>query len=132
QSAHPDEPRAPRTVALIGDVTFLHDVGGLLIGPADAHPENLTIVVANDDGGGIFETLEIGAPELRASFERVFGTPHGVSLSDLCAGFGVQYQEVTGLHELLDVLSEPHDGFTVIEARTTRATRRAMHEALKK
>src|SRR5699024_8998431 len=71
QSAHPDEPRAPRTVALIGDVTFLHDVGGLLIGPADAHPENLTIVVANDDGGGIFETLEIGAPELRASFERV-------------------------------------------------------------
>ena len=132
QAAHPDEPRAPRTVALIGDVTFLHDVGGLLIGPADTHPENLTIVVANDDGGGIFETLEIGAPELRASFERVFGTPHGASISELCAGFGVAYREVTELRELLDALSEPHDGFTVIEARTTRATRRAMHEALRK
>ncbi|MDO5669185.1 MAG: 2-succinyl-5-enolpyruvyl-6-hydroxy-3-cyclohexene-1-carboxylic-acid synthase [Corynebacterium sp.] len=132
QAAHPDEPRAPRTVALLGDVTFLHDIGGLLIGPADTHPENLTIVVANDDGGGIFETLEIGAPELRASFERAFGTPHGASISDLCAGFGVAHREVTGLRELLDALSEPHDGLSVIEARTTRATRRAMHEALSK
>lgn len=132
QAAHPDEPRAPRTVALLGDVTFLHDIGGLLIGPADTHPENLTLVVANDDGGGIFETLEIGAPELRASFERVFGTPHGASLGDLCAGFGVAHQEVTQLGELLDVLSEPQDGLTVIEARTTRATRRAMHEALRR
>ena len=132
QAAHPDEPRAPRTVALLGDVTFLHDLGGLLIGPADPHPENLTIVVANDDGGGIFETLETGAPGLRASFERVFGTPHGASLSDLCAGFGVAHREVTALPELLDALSEPLDGLTVIEARTTRASRRALHEALQK
>ncbi|MFC6147302.1 2-succinyl-5-enolpyruvyl-6-hydroxy-3-cyclohexene-1-carboxylic-acid synthase [Corynebacterium nasicanis] len=132
QAAHPDEPRAPRTVALLGDVTFLHDIGGLLIGPAETHPENLVIVVANDDGGGIFETLEIGAPGLRASFERAFGTPHGASLSDLCAGFGVPHRAVTELTELLDALSEPHDGLSVIEARTTRATRRAMHEALRR
>lgn len=132
QAAHPDEPRAPRTVALLGDVTFLHDIGGLLIGPADTHPENLTIVVANDDGGGIFETLEIGAPGLRESFERVSGTPHGASLGELCAGFGVAHREVTDLRELLDALRESDDGLTVIEARTTRATRRAMHEALRR
>ena len=74
----------------------------------------------------------IGAPELRASFERVFGTPHGASPGDPCAGFGVAHREVTELRELLDALAEPHDGLTVIEARTTRATRRAMHEALRR
>lgn len=133
QSAHPDEPRAPRTVALIGDVTFLHDVGGLQIGPNEPHPENLTIVVANDDGGGIFETLEIGAAPLRASFERAFGTPHEVVISDICAGYGINHQEVTSLQELIDALVETAEvpsGMTIIEARTTRTTRRALHAAL--
>lgn len=131
QAAHPDEPRAPRTVALLGDVTFLHDVGGLFISPGDVHPENLTIVVANDDGGGIFETLEIGAEPLRSRFERVFGTPHGASISNLCEGFGVNHREVGTLQELLEELLERNDGMTVIEARTTRATRRGLHEALR-
>jgi len=133
QAAHPDEPRAPRTVALLGDVTFLHDVGGLLIGPNEPHPENLTIVVANDDGGGIFETLEIGAEPLRASFERAFGTPHGASICELCAGYGVAHREVTSLRELLDALMDTTEaplGLSVIEARTTRTTRRALHRAL--
>ncbi|QGU03697.1 2-succinyl-5-enolpyruvyl-6-hydroxy-3-cyclohexene-1-carboxylic-acid synthase [Corynebacterium comes] len=131
QAAHPEEPRAPRTVALMGDVTFLHDVGGLFISPGDAHPENLTIVVANDDGGGIFETLEIGAEPLRSSFERVFGTPHGASISNLCAGYGVHHREVGTLQELIDALTEPSEGLTVVEARTTRTTRRELHEALR-
>ena len=133
QSAHPDEPRAPRTVALLGDVTFLHDVGGLLIGPNEPHPENLTIVVANDDGGGIFETLEIGAEPLRASFERAFGTPHGASISELCAGYGVAHREVTSLRELIDALLDTTEaplGLSVIEAPTTRITRRALHRSL--
>lgn len=131
QAAHPDEPRAPRTVALMGDVTFLHDVGGLFISPGDVHPEHLTIVVANDDGGGIFESLEIGAEPLRASFERVFGTPHGASISSLCEGYGVAHREVSTLAELLDALSGQSEGLSVIEARTTRATRRQMDEALR-
>jgi 2-succinyl-5-enolpyruvyl-6-hydroxy-3-cyclohexene-1-carboxylate synthase len=131
QAAHPDEPRAPRTIALMGDVTFLHDVGGLFISPGDPHPENLTIVVANDDGGGIFETIELGAEPLRASFERVAGTPHGASIGNLCEGFGVPHREVTTLQELLDALVDQREGLTVIEARTTRATRRELHEALR-
>ncbi|GAB2501846.1 2-succinyl-5-enolpyruvyl-6-hydroxy-3-cyclohexene-1-carboxylate synthase [Corynebacterium atrinae] len=133
QAAHPDEPRAPRTVALIGDVTFLHDVGGLLIGPTEPHPENLTIVVANDDGCGIFETLEIGAEPLRADFERAFGTPHGASISDLCAGYGVNHRLASTTQELIDALldtTETPSGLSVIEARTTRASRRALHAAL--
>ncbi|RNE48926.1 2-succinyl-5-enolpyruvyl-6-hydroxy-3-cyclohexene-1-carboxylic-acid synthase [Corynebacterium alimapuense] len=134
QSAHPDQPRAPHTVALIGDVTFLHDIGGLLIGPNEPHPENLTIVVANDDGCGIFESLETGAEPLRANFERAFGTPHGVDLAELCAGYGVNHREVTDtgelIHALLDAAEVP-SGINVIEATTTRATRRALHAALR-
>lgn len=134
QALHPDEPRAPRTVALLGDVTFLHDIGGLLIGPGEPRPENLTIIVANDDGGGIFETLEIGADDLRPSFERAFATPHAASMADLCAGYGVDHREVTTLPELIDALLDTTDvpaGLTVIEARTTRTTRRALHEQLR-
>lgn len=134
QAAHPDELRAPRTVAVMGDVTFLHDAGGLLIGPDSPRPENLTIVVANDDGGGIFETLEVGGEQYRPSFERAFGTPHGVDIASLCQAYGIEHREVSGLQELIEALIDTTDlgGFTVIEARTTRETRRAMHEALAK
>ena len=51
-----------RTVALIGDLTFVHDSSGLLIGPTEPTPRQLTIVVSNDNGGGIFELLEQGDP----------------------------------------------------------------------
>lgn len=133
QALHPEEIRAPRTVALMGDVTFLHDIGGLLIGPDEPRPENLTIVVANDDGGGIFESLEIGAESLRGSFERVFGTPHEASLAELVEGYGHQHLEVSGTRELLQALmdlTEQPQGITVIEARTTRATRRELDAAV--
>lgn len=132
QSDHADELRPPRCVALMGDVTFLHDSGGLLIGPDSVRPENLTIVVANDDGGGIFETLEVGAEDYRNSFERAFGTPHQVEIADLCSAYGVEYVQADSVISLIEALQETEDagGFTVIEARTSRATRRAMHEAL--
>jgi len=76
--------------ALVGDLTFLHDVNGLLIGPAEIRP-NLAVVVLNDDGGGIFSLLEQGSPEHADSFERIFGTPHGADLAALCAGYGVPH-----------------------------------------
>ena len=53
-----------RALAYLGDLTFLHDANGLVIGPAEPVPD-LTIVVANDDGGAIFATLEQGAPTVR-------------------------------------------------------------------
>ncbi len=68
------------TVALMGDLTFLHDVTGLVIGPHEPRPD-LTIVVSNNDGGAIFSTLEPGAPQHARAFDRVFGTPHGVMLA---------------------------------------------------
>lgn len=133
QSLAAEEPRAPRTVALLGDLTFLHDVGGLCIGPSEPHPEHLTLVVSNDRGGAIFEGLESGAPGLRTHFERVMATPHETSLADLCAGYGIAHREVDSLDTLLEALAESTDtpvGIEVIEVTTVRDTRRALLEAI--
>ncbi|MDK8545472.1 2-succinyl-5-enolpyruvyl-6-hydroxy-3-cyclohexene-1-carboxylic-acid synthase [Corynebacterium pseudodiphtheriticum] len=133
QSLRADEIRAPRTVALLGDITFLHDVGGLLRGVDQPEPENLTIVVANDDGGGIFESLEVGQPGLRRDFEQAFGTPHGVGIAAICEGYGLPYQRVESPQELLNALAaqtEFPESILVIEAATTRATRRQLHQAI--
>ncbi|BDZ41290.1 hypothetical protein GCM10025865_05890 [Paraoerskovia sediminicola] len=69
------------TTVLLGDLTFLHDIGGLLRGAGEPAPD-LRVVVVNDDGGSIFATLEQGALAARsetaaARFERVFATPTG-------------------------------------------------------
>lgn len=133
QSLRADEVRAPRTVALLGDITFLHDVGGLLRGVDQPEPENLTIVVANDDGGGIFESLEVGQPGLRRDFEQAFGTPHGVDIAAICEGYGLSYQRAESPQELLDALAaqtEFPEPILVIEAATTRTTRRQLHQAI--
>ena len=133
QSLRADEIRAPRTVALLGDITFLHDVGGLLRGVDQPEPENLTIVVSNDDGGGIFESLEVGQPGLRRDFEQAFGAPHRVDIAAICAGYGIAHQRVESPQELLEALTsqaESPEPVVVIEAATTRATRRALHEAI--
>ena len=138
QALHPDELRAPRTVALVGDVTFLHDIGGLLIGSHDLpqpRPSNLTIVVANDNGGGIFEALEPGAEPLRENFEMAFGTPHDVDIAALADAYGVAYRRAETTQELVECLVDGVDKqepVTVIEAVTTRATRRDLAERLKK
>jgi len=122
-------PEGRRTRALVGDLTFLHDVGGLLRGPHEPHVD-LEVVVVNDDGGSIFETLEHGAlasasTAARTTFERVFGTPHGANLAQLCAGFGVDHQLVLDVGSLRHALQAPSRGIQVIEVRVPRADRLA-------
>src|SRR6202034_4731196 len=77
--------------ALIGDLAFLHDAPVLALGPSEPRPD-LCLVVVNNDGGGIFSTLEQAA--FTGSFERLFGTPHGAGLAQLAAAFGVPYQRL--------------------------------------
>ncbi|MFC8800006.1 2-succinyl-5-enolpyruvyl-6-hydroxy-3-cyclohexene-1-carboxylic-acid synthase [Promicromonospora sp. NPDC057138] len=126
--------RGLRTRALLGDLTFLHDVGGLLRGP-DEPPVDLEIVVVNDDGGSIFATLEHGAlaatgSAANATFERVFGTPHGSNLAQLCAGYGVDHQLVKDVPTLRHALQAPSHGVQVIEVQVPRADRLTESRAL--
>lgn len=159
QAAEPDSVSAPRTVALAGDLTFLHDATGLNVAASEPRPSNLLIVVANDQGGGIFEALEPGKPELRSHFERVMATHHEVDIKSICDAFGMAYRRADTAEELVTLLEshaegmplndvgatslgsgdqrdqaderrESYDGITVIEAVCDRAHRRQTVESL--
>ena len=120
-----------RNLALMGDVTFLHDATGLVIGPDEPRPENLTIVVANDDGGSIFATLEQGAEEYAHAYERLFGTPHHVDLAALCQATRTPHWRVDSPAELEHALSSPNGGIEVVEAVVDRSRRRELDEAIR-
>lgn len=115
--------------ALLGDLTFLHDAGGLLSGPAEARPD-LTVIVLNDDGGGIFSLLEQGSPEHQHSFERVFGTPHGADLEALCSGYHVPYILAETITEFREAI-RPRRGLRVVEVRVDRSRHRDLHARLR-
>jgi 2-succinyl-5-enolpyruvyl-6-hydroxy-3-cyclohexene-1-carboxylate synthase len=103
-------------VALLGDLALLHDTPGLLLGPLEPRPD-LCLVVVNNDGGGIFSTLEPAAfPD---SFERVFGTPHSADLASLAAAAGLPYARLERAADLPDALAG--SGVRLIEVRTDRA-----------
>ena len=116
--------------ALMGDLTFLHDSNGLLIGPDEPQPD-LTIVVTNDDGGGIFTLLEPGEPSRRADYERIFGTPTGASIVDICRAHGVGHTLVTTAAELSSVVGQSPEGLRVVEVRIDRSGHRDLHAGLR-
>ncbi len=124
--------RAPgsRAIAYVGDVTFLHDLTGLVIGPGEVRPD-LTVVVVNDDGGSIFATLEQGDPRYAGSFEKVFGTPHGADVGGLCAALRVPHWRVESRAELAHALASPNGGIEVVEAVVRRDNRRELDEAIR-
>lgn len=115
--------------AMMGDLTFLHDSNGLLLAPGEKRP-NLTIVVVNDNGGGIFGTLEQGQPELSEHFERVFGTPTDANLEHMCAARGVEHVLVETRQQLEDLICDPSEGIRVLEVRVDRATQRKARQEL--
>ncbi|KQX66330.1 2-succinyl-5-enolpyruvyl-6-hydroxy-3-cyclohexene-1-carboxylic-acid synthase [Angustibacter sp. Root456] len=118
------------TYALVGDLTFLHDVGGLVVGPPELQPD-LTVVVVNDDGGGIFSLLEPGASQHAAAFERVFGTPHDADLAALSRGAGARFTSVSAPDELAEVVAAPPSGLHVVEVRVDRTGHRDLHARLR-
>jgi 2-succinyl-5-enolpyruvyl-6-hydroxy-3-cyclohexene-1-carboxylate synthase len=119
-----------RTIALIGDLTFVHDSSGLLIGPTEPTPRQLTIVVSNDNGGGIFELLEQGDPRFSDVSSRIFGTPHDVDVGALCRAYHVESRQIE-VDELQAALDEPGAGMRVLEVKADRSTLRQLHAAIK-
>lgn len=118
-----------QVTALVGDLTFLHDANGLLIGPDEPRPD-LTIVVVNDDGGGIFSTLEYGEPDRAADFDRVFGTPTGTDLQALATAYSVAVERVETPGGLQEVLTHRPTGLRVLEVSVPRDRHRDLRSAL--
>jgi 2-succinyl-5-enolpyruvyl-6-hydroxy-3-cyclohexene-1-carboxylate synthase len=119
-----------RTIALIGDLTFVHDSSGLLIGPTEPTPLGLTIVVSNDNGGGIFELLEQGDPRFSDVSSRIFGTPHDVDVGALCRAYHVESRQIE-VDQLDAALDEPGPGMRVLEVKADRSSLRQLHAAIK-
>ncbi|MFP2992081.1 2-succinyl-5-enolpyruvyl-6-hydroxy-3-cyclohexene-1-carboxylic-acid synthase [Mycobacterium intracellulare] len=128
REGNPDNPA--RTVALIGDLTFVHDSSGLLIGPTEPTPRRLTIVVSNDNGGGIFELLEQGDPRFSDVSSRIFGTPHDVDVGALCRAYHVESRQIE-VDELRAALDDPGPGMRVLEVKADRSSLRQLHAAIK-
>ncbi|HEX6758703.1 MAG TPA: 2-succinyl-5-enolpyruvyl-6-hydroxy-3-cyclohexene-1-carboxylic-acid synthase [Propionibacteriaceae bacterium] len=113
------------THALLGDLTALHDATGLVVGREEPRPD-LRLVVANDDGGSIFATLEQGLPAHMGAFERLFGTPVGLQFEALAAAAGIGYRRVQTADELAEALAEPPVGMEIVDAVIDRAHRRTL------
>jgi len=99
--------------AVVGDLTFLHDVGSLARGVAEPAAD-LQVVVLNDAGGGIFAMLEYGGGADRELFLRYFATPQAVDVAPLAKAFGARHTRV-GARDLAAALAAPIRGLSVIE-----------------
>lgn len=100
--------------ALLGDLTFLHDVGSLVIDPADGELD-LQLIVVNDNGGKIFQYLEVAQSVPEAVFDRVFRTGQNFNIRLLAEAFGWKYLEPAGLVEYEKALLER--GRVIIELK---------------
>lgn len=105
--------------ALLGDLTFLHDLNSLLLLRA-SHPP-VTLVVVNNDGGGIFSLLPVA--DSSHHFERIFGTPHGLRFRAAADLFGLRYAAPESPPALLRAwrAAARSGESTLIEVRTRRA-----------
>lgn len=118
------------TACLIGDVALLHD-STALIGVA-RRGITLTIVVVDNDGGGIFSFLPQATTPGGPAFEELFGTPHGVDLRVLAAAHGLVTIEPTGPAEVADAVraSLAAGGVHLVRVATDRAANVAAHRRL--
>jgi len=116
---------------VVGDVSFLHDLNALVA--ARLHGLTATVVLIENDGGGIFSFLPqatTDAPEvgLPGHYEELFGTPHGVDLGPIVMALGGHYTAV-GPAELREALSDPFagPGVRVLGLRTDRGRNLELH-----
>lgn len=113
---------------IIGDIALLHDVGSVL---AAARLElDLTIVVVNDDGGGIFSMLPISDHGDKVDFDELFHTPHGTNFSLLGNLDGVDAVRVSSREQLRDALSQTVGGVSLIEVAVDHEQNLAQRQAI--
>ena len=115
-------------VLVVGDVSFYHDMNGLLA--ASGSEEDVTIVVVNNDGGGIFSFLP--QAEQVAEFEPLFGTPHGLTFEAAASLYGLGYERAESVEAFRRALAESVGvvGTQIIEVASERGANVKQHEAL--
>lgn len=107
----------------IGDLTLFHDMNGLML--ARQNNVDLTLIVTNNNGGGIFSFL----PQAQADdyFEEMFGTPQNLDIQKIAALYDADYQLITDAAELDTLVTSPWHGLRIIEVQTTRQDNVAVH-----
>lgn len=105
------------SVMLTGDLALLHDTNGFLI--KNKFIGHLTIVLINNNGGGIFEMLPIA--NFDPPFEEFFATPQDINFAQLCATYNVEYELINSWKQLKERLKLlPSQRIRVLEIRTNR------------
>ena len=115
-------------VLAIGDISLYHDMNGLLA--AGRHGLNATIVLLNNDGGGIFSFLPQAAyPE---HFEALFGTPHGLDFRAAAALYGASFTRVDGWDGFREALTHAvsSPGLHIVEVPTEREHNVVLHREM--
>ncbi|MBD1863611.1 MULTISPECIES: 2-succinyl-5-enolpyruvyl-6-hydroxy-3-cyclohexene-1-carboxylic-acid synthase [Trichocoleus] len=114
------------SVLLTGDLALLHDTNGFLL--RNKLVGHLTIIVINNNGGGIFEMLPIA--QFEQVFEEFFATPQTVDFVPLCQAYGVEYELIQTWPQLIERLNPlPQNGIRVLEVRTDRKVDSAWRRA---
>ncbi len=113
------------TTLLIGDVALLHDLGGWVA--AKTLKLEVTVVVVNNDGGGIFHFLPV--VDRTTHFERLFGTPHGVDVAHVAGLAGARFLRAESSAALRQAVASAR-GLTLIEVKTNRVENVGAHRAL--
>ena len=111
--------QASRVTAVMGDLTLCHDASSLAL--AAATGAELDIIVADDEGGGIFATLEHGNAATPEAYDRWFGVTQHVNYEALAAAYGVGFARAATPGDIASVLAEPPTGPRLIHAPVERA-----------
>ncbi|HEY2301577.1 MAG TPA: thiamine pyrophosphate-dependent enzyme, partial [Acidimicrobiales bacterium] len=121
---------ARATVALLGDLAFLYDAGALL--GAAGRGVSLTMVVVDNDGGGIFSFLPQASAVPAPTFEQLWGTPHGIDLAQVAGAYGITTQRVHAAADLAPAVmgALAAGGVRVVLVRTDRDTNVATHDEI--
>ena len=109
--------RHQSSVILTGDLALLHDTNGFLI--KNQFQGHLTIILINNNGGGIFEILPMS--QFDPPFEEYFATPQSIDFEKLCATYKIDYQLVNSWQQLQELINPlPQQGIRLLELKTNR------------
>ena len=109
--------RNQSSIMLTGDLALLHDTNGFLI--KNKFVGHLTIILINNNGGGIFEMLPVA--KFDPPFEEFFATPQHINFAQLCATYGVEHEVIEDWEQFKQkLISLPNSGIRVLEVQTDR------------